>query len=431
MTDLRRRLPLHISSITDVAERQLCTGCGVCAYVQPDDIEMVDDVDAGRRPVVHRDAGGSVGTDRALAACPGVGLSHGPDPAGAIQDVRAEWGPVLEVWEGHAADADIRLAGSSGGAATALALHGLEERDMYGVLHIRAREDVPYLNETTMSTSRDALLAATGSRYAPASPCDRLDLVRDAPGPCVFIGKPCDVAATSRVRRTDPDLDARLGLTVAIFCAGTPTTKGTFEMLRAMGIDDPDRIRAVRYRGDGWPGMARADVETDDGVVSHELTYDESWGRILQKHRQWRCYVCADHTGEFADIAVGDPWYRHIVDGEPGRSLLVVRSERGRAFLASALAAGAITASRVDPDRIPASQPGLLKVRGSVWGRVAASRLAGVPAPIYRGLPTFPAWLRSLSWADKLRSTVGLFRRITRKGLRKRHPVVARRSTEH
>ena len=37
--------------------------------------------------------------------------------------------------------------------------------------------------------------------------------------------------------------------------------------------------------------------------------------------------MCADHTGEFADIAVGDPWYRPHLDDEPGRSLVLARSE--------------------------------------------------------------------------------------------------------
>lgn len=425
LTAHRQRLPLHVASITDVAERQLCTGCGVCAYVQPDDIEMVDDVDAGRRPIVRSSAQGPHGTDEALAACPGIGLSHDEPPPGVVESVRKAWGPVLEVWEGHATDPEIRFSGSSGGAATALALHGLRARGMHGVLHIRARDDLPYLNETTFSTSREALLAAIGSRYAPASPCDRLDLVRDAPNPSVFIGKPCDVAATAKARARDPRLDEKLGLTIAIFCAGTPTTRGTFEMLRAMGIEDPDRITNVRYRGNGWPGKARAEIETDDGSVVRELSYEESWGHVLQRHRQWRCYVCADHTGEFADIAVGDPWYREIEEGEHGESLLLARTERGRDFLRSAVSEGVIDARPVAADRIPASQPGLLKVRGSVWGRVAASRLAGVPAPRYRMMPTFPVWLKSLSFADKLRSTLGLLRRIPRKGLRKRHAVVA------
>ena len=47
-------------------------------------------------------------------------------------------------------------------------------------------------------------------------------MIQNAPAPCVFIGKPCDVAAVENVRRLRPALDEKVGLTIAIFCAGTP-----------------------------------------------------------------------------------------------------------------------------------------------------------------------------------------------------------------
>ena len=418
-------MPRKIRSIRDVAENQLCLGCGACASVQPDEIQMVDDVRAGRRPLVlHDEAGREADTSRGLAICPGVGYRHDVDPDGSISALRNTWGPVLELWEGYATHEEARFGGSSGGAATAIALHCLEEEGVAGVLHTAARRDVPYLNETVLSSRAEELLAATGSKYAPASPCDGLDKIVAADGPCVFIGKPCDVAAVSAVRRNDPALDRNLAVTVAIFCAGTPTTNGTFEMLRAMGIENPDDIVSIRYRGNGWPGEAEAVVRTPEGTDRRTLTYDESWGEVLQKHRQWRCYVCADHTGELADIAVGDPWYRDIIPGEPGRSLIVVRTERGRQILHAALRSGAIDARVVAADRLPASQPGLLKVRGAVFGRILASRLLGIPAPRFPSFPMFHVWLHDLSFRDKLRSTLGLLRRAPRKGLFRRHPVV-------
>ena len=412
-----------IRSIQDVAERQLCTGCGVCAFAQPELIQIVDAPD-GRRPLVQPSAdGGPTDTTKALSVCPGAGLSHQADPPGAIEELRPEWGPVLAVWEGHAADPEIRFAGSSGGAATALALHALERRDAHGVLHIRAREDQPLLNQTVLSRDREALLSATGSRYAPASPCDRLDLMTNAPGSSVFIGKPCDVAAVANMRARDPELDRSVQLTIAIFCAGTPSLRGTYEMLDKMDIGDPEAVRSVRYRGNGWPGAAEVVVETSTGPEPHRLTYDESWGQVLQKHRQWRCYVCADHTGEFADVAVGDPWYRDIQPGEAGHSLVLARTELGRQAVEEAIAAGYLIAKPVESRSVPASQPGLAKVRGAVWGRIFMSRILRIPVPRYRGLPTFPSWLR-LPLSEKLRSTFGLIRRSRRKQLHHRHPVV-------
>lgn len=419
---------LAIRSIEDVADRHLCSGCGVCAYLQPDLISMVDDPDRGLRPHVRRLPDGSPGdTSSSLAACPGIGLLH---PEGGrdrqhLAELWGGWGPVMELWEGYATDPEVRRAASSGGAATALALHCIDEESMHGVLHIRARGDVPFMNETVLSRTRVEMMDATGSRYAPASPCDRLDLVENAPGPCVFIGKPCDVAALAMARELRPELDRRIGVTIAIFCAGTPSTRGTMEMLRSMGVDDPGALRHLRYRGNGWPGDAEAIVETPQGEQSWKLTYEESWGEILQKHRQWRCYVCADHTGEFADVAVGDPWYRAIPEDEPGRSLVVVRTERGRRLVEAAMAQGALQLERVDPSILPASQPNLLKARGSVWGRTTAMRMLGVPSPRYRNFRLLPIWWQQLSGLEKARSILGTFKRVYTRRLYRRAPRVS------
>src|SRR5690606_20406213 len=130
----------------DVAFRQLCTGCGACAALHPEAIEMVDTLDLCRRPLVQADIAHNGELTDALRVCPGVHLAHDqttihPD---VVASLRAGWGPVLQLWEGYAADTAIRHAGSSGGAATALALYGLEAGGMHGVLHTGARKDVPY-----------------------------------------------------------------------------------------------------------------------------------------------------------------------------------------------------------------------------------------------------------------------------------------------
>ena len=409
-------------SIQETVERQLCLGCGACAYAQPQVLEMRDVLDHGLRPFVKDGVSAAHDTSAGLAVCPGVELIA-PARQSTLGDasLRHRWGTVLDLFEGYAADADVRHAGSSGGAATALAAYALQSRGFAGVLHTKAREDRPYLNETTFSTTSSALLAATGSRYAPASPCDRLDLIENAGAPCVFIGKPCDVAATSKARQLSAALDANLGLTIAIFCAGTPSTNATFEMLEVMGVEELSTVQEIRYRGNGWPGEARASwVGPLGGTVESSLSYEASWGEILQRHRPWRCHVCPDHTGEFADIAVGDPWYREIPEGESGRSLLLARTERGERFLHEAIAAGHIIASQVDPWVLEASQPNLLRARAATWGRIHASGVMNAAVPRYRGFQLFRLWLRELGPLEKIRSIVGSARRVIRRRLHRR-----------
>ena len=398
-----------MDSIQDVAERHLCAGCGVCAFLEPAAIHMVDDLDRGRRPVVEKRHESGLG----LQACPGLRLDQPPAPTGADLSLRPGWGNVLAVWEGHSSDPEIRLAGSSGGAATALALWSIEDAKMDGVVHIRAQPSQPVLNETTFSSDRDALLAATGSRYSPASPGDGLQSLVDAPKGGIFIGKPCDVAGASAAAKLVPNLEESLKLTVAIFCAGAPSTNATLDYIAQLGGPVPKELQALRYRGHGWPGMFRAAGHDGASVVR---TYAESWG-VIQAKRPWRCRICPDHTGELADISVGDPWYREPGEGEAGSSLIVARTERGRQAVEAAMAAGFLDCKPVPHDLLPASQPGLLTVRASVFGRLLAMSLQGIPTPSFRGFSLFRLWLTKLSLRRKLGSIFGTVPRLRRWGI--------------
>lgn len=413
----------RLTSIQEVVDSKLCSGCGACAYMQPNEIRMVDVLDEGLRPVTMEGPDGlKVDTGEALKGCPGIELEH-PDfncDESIEKDLVDAWGPIRSMWEGGASDEEMRFAGSSGGAASALAVYALERLDFRLVLHVGADPDSPYTNRTVVSRTRDEILIRSGSRYAPASPCELLNMIEEADGPCLFIGKPCDVAAAQKARKYRPKLDRNLALTVAFFCAGTPSTNGTIELLESLGVSDLDDLSEVRYRGRGWPGKFVA--KSRDGETSFSCTYDQSWGGVLSKHVQWRCKLCLDHTGEFGDIAVGDPWYRPIREGELGSSLIVARTEVGQRYVDMAIEDGALAASRVDPDLLPKSQPNLLRTRGEVWGRMLGAHLCGALTPTYRKLPSFRFWLSRVPLTRKLRSILGSMRRCLRQGIAFKSP---------
>lgn len=401
-------------TIARIVKSNLCCGCGACSGFAPQVLEMEDVPEAGRRPRM-RD-GVTVGKElqEAVAVCPGISLQHDYDrsEAGLIRELESAWGPVLGLWEGHCSDPEIRFAGSSGGGVTAIALYMLSRGDIHGVVHTAARSDKPYLNETVLSRSREELLSRTGSRYAPASPADSIPMIKAAPRPCVFIGKPCDVAAMQKARRLDAQLDRNLALTIGFFCAGAPSTNGTLALLKRMGIGDPDRLVSLRYRGNGWPGRATAVLRNDDGTEeSRQMTYEQSWGEVLTRHVQWRCRICPDHTGEFADISVGDPWYRKPLPGEQGDSLLLGRTRLGLNIINSAIANGFLRAEPREPSILPASQPNLYNVRAQVWGRVVGSRLVGAMAPQFRRMQLFQLWSQ-LSLRQKFQSLYGTSKRL-------------------
>ena len=327
---------------------------------------------------------------------------------GIISELAIGWGPILEIWEGYASDPDLRYQGSSGGIATALSLYCIEKDGMRGVVHTGHDGEALHRNITLFSRTRSELLATTGSRYSPASPCDSLGSIEEAGGPCAFVGKPCDVEGLRKAESIRPRLNENVGVAIGIFCAGTPSTKATLDLLAKHDVDLRD-VAEIRYRGRGWPGWFSVKLKGDSGWKAL-ASYAEAWS-FLQKYRPFRCYLCPDSTSEFADISCGDPWYRPTDEGDPGRSVVLVRTEKGRRIVADAMQAGYVDLKAVKPDILQLSQMELLRKRGAIWGRLLTMKIFGVPVPRVRGFSLFKNWLR-LSTPGKLRSVVGTARRI-------------------
>jgi coenzyme F420 hydrogenase subunit beta len=337
------------------------------------------------------------------------------DQPGLIPDVLAAYGPALELWEGYAVDPEIRLMGSSGGVLTALGQYCIERAGMHGVLHIAGDPSDPVRNRTRLSRTRADLMAATGSRYAPASACDQLRLIESAPAPCAFVGQPGEATALRKVERLRPELQAKVGVILSFFCAGSPSTQGTQEFLHAHGFSVDD-VAEIRYRGRGWPGWFSV-LRRNSAEPTPVRSYAESWG-FLQAFRPLSVNLTPDGSGEDADISCGDPWYRPVLDGEAGRSMVVVRTQRGRDLLRAAWEAGYVHLEPMSARDALASQVNLIRKRGAVAGRVFAMRLMGVPAPTLGGFSLLRNWLE-LSVGEKIRSTIGTAVRVLQRGLRR------------
>ena len=264
-------LPLSdIHNVKDVVDWRMCLGCGACAYICPEDrVQLRDYLEEGIRPVVE--AGDCSECSACVDVCPAVRSDFRvSDEPGS-----EAWGPILEMWEGHANDAEIRFKGSSGGVLTAVGAYCVEVLGMAGVLHIGQDAEDPVRNRTRFSRSREEMLAASGSRYSPASVCNGLGLVEQAKAPCVVMGKPAEISAVSNARRFRPKLDERIGLTLSFFCAESPATGGTMALLEKMRVS-PTSLSDLRYRGLGWPGHFAPTLRGNSAPCA-QMTYEESW----------------------------------------------------------------------------------------------------------------------------------------------------------
>ena len=404
-----------IKTLKDVVDWGLCIGCGACFYAcNKGAVSLMNIESIGIRP--RFDINKCSNCTECLSICPGHmvngNMNNGGQSITSESDI--EFGPVIEIWEGYAVDPEIRYSASSGGILSALAIYCLEKENMEFVLHTGMDRKSPWLNKTCQSWNRDDILSQTGSRYAPASPCEGIGYIENSNGQCVFIGKPCDAAAVSMLRRQRSELDRNLGLVITFFCAGTPSTQGTLDLIKSLNIS-LDEIDRVRYRGEGWPGNFK--VLFNNRMNERSLSYEDSWGR-LTKYVSLRCRLCPHGLGRIADISCGDAWHINPKD-DRGHSIVLVRTPRGKEILNRAIDAKYVELRRITPNEVIVAQVNLLQRRKHLFGRLLALRLMLVPIPRFKGFSLFRSWIK-LSFLTKIRTIIGTLRRIISRGLWRR-----------
>jgi coenzyme F420 hydrogenase subunit beta len=207
---------------------------------------------------------------------------------------------------------------------------------------------------------------------------------------------------------------------IAFMCAGVPSYKGTDAVLKAMGVADPTALLSFRFRGDGWPGYATAVLA--DGT-RYQMDYNTSWGTILNRFLQFRCKVCPDGIGEFADITFADGWHCDeqgypLFEETNGRSLVVTRTAKGAALFAASEAGGYVESEPVPLASLWPMQPFQAKRKGLVLSRLAALANVGHRPPRYRGLSLVQN-ARMLGVKANAKSYLGALRRL----LKRRNPA--------
>ncbi len=371
-----------------VVRSKLCMGCGACmAVCLHDAIRLIDYDEFGLRPAIDESKCAKCGM--CVKVCPGIYLKTPDFDKISSDQFSQEWGNVLEIWEGYAADNEIRFNGASGGIVTALSLYTIEKNKSDAVLHICADPKNPLSNTVVLSRSRNELMRGTGSRYSPAAVCSYISKITKDDGKFTFVGKPCDTAGLFKISKIKQYIKSQIRLSISIFCAGSPTTKGTYALLNKMGVSPCD-VEQIRYRGFGWPGLTT--VNTTDGR-SKQINYEQAWGGILSDYGQFRCSICSDSTGEFSDIACGDGWHRKDKDNL-GWSLIVIKSENGRSILKEAIESGYIRANQLERNLLNLAQASILRRKRLLFGRLQLMRLFGMPVPDFSGFYLRENWRR-------------------------------------
>jgi coenzyme F420 hydrogenase subunit beta len=398
--------------ISKILKNNICAGCGLCQSIYGKDKVSVEiNTEGFYRPIINQNL--SKEENKLFAKfCPGL-VEKKNKTLSPVND--AIWGEMFSCFVGYSADNEIRSEASSGGGISALLNYLLINKKVAAIIHIGASKNTPYLNEVKVSTSREEILENANSRYAPSAPLQNILEILKQYDSFAFVGKPCDVAALRQYSTHNSEIKDKIKYYISFFCAGVPSLKATTDIISAMDLNIDD-IKSVSYRKDGWPGFFKI-IDKADRI--YKLSYSLTWMKLLGPRVQFRCKVCADGIGHFADIVCADAWEDFDNSGfptfknAPGKSLIISRTEIGEEVVKNALKQNVlISSSNIKNFRdIDKMQPGQFFKKVYFLPRYLGLKLRNKIAPVFNSEFYFRATFKAKPVLF-IKNFIGILKRI-------------------
>lgn len=333
------------SSVAEVVGKKICCGCGACSVVCP--TSCIEFVYGKRYNYPKIDTERCVQCGKCLGVCPSAFILKGTDPVYPCLTEQKE----LNSYLAHSPDDGVRLDASSGGFITGLILHLMKKGQADGAIVARCQGKYPWIAKSFIATTREELLSARASKYAPVSSCVALKDVLEKPGRYVFVGTPCMVEGLRKIQDLIPEMKEKILLAIGLVCAGMASRQSTIAFLQRYGVNLDQAYRIV-YRGGGWPGYFRVFDEKGKIILKKPLL-GGSLDLVVPGDHYLRCYNCLDPWARFADIVVSDPWCDEMVDNETkGWSGVMVWTDSGQRAVDSSIADGDIIVNNISAEQM-------------------------------------------------------------------------------
>ncbi|HEX3810934.1 MAG TPA: Coenzyme F420 hydrogenase/dehydrogenase, beta subunit C-terminal domain [Rhizomicrobium sp.] len=320
-----------------------CIGCGACAAMEHEKIELPRSSSGMFTPLLHAS---DRELDDAERVCPFASSGKDEDVLGQELFANApHWSPYLghyrEILAGYVAEGDYRNAGSSGGMGTWLLTEALREGFVDHVICVRSLEGEgdSSLFGYVISEDVEDTKAGSKSRYYPIEMSQIIAKVRDTPGRYAFVGIPCFLKALRNICAIDPVVRERVIFFVGLFCGHLKTGDFAASLAWQLGIP-PKELAGVDFRqklsdrsADSY-GFSAIDTSGREVAAPMAQLFGREWGLGLFKPHA--CEFCDDVVGEVADVSVGDAWLPRFVGDPKGTNILIVRSEIAARLIANA-----------------------------------------------------------------------------------------------
>ncbi|MDD5556859.1 MAG: Coenzyme F420 hydrogenase/dehydrogenase, beta subunit C-terminal domain [bacterium] len=390
-----------LARLREIVETGLCHRCGSCAGICP----------AG---VIRPGEDSYPSWDGSESACTGCGLCVRVCPGLAFpfpEQTRLLFGDGAPVGEAHgvfrraflgyATDPAVREGGTSGGIGTQMPLSMIGAGKARGAFIVDSDDELKWRPRAVIARTREEIARGGLSKYPACSINHLFAGIGDGDGPFVFTGLPCHVHGLRKMIELKPALGEKVALTVGLLCHSCLSHQALRDIFETYGIDGR-AVERIEYRGGKLPGYIRGLLPSGEwaylpyprlGPDRYRPNAKECLTLFFKFHSPPRCRLCIDATAEFADISIGDPWFKGWEAERRlprGYSLVIARTERGLGALEEAERRGEIALEPFPEEQVRMSHaPMVFPKRRRAFHNIARRRRAGLPVPSYGFEPSF------------------------------------------
>lgn len=348
--------PRTLTSLARIIDGGLCHRCGSCVGICPTSVLGTDEEEY---PIVNN-LNSCTDCDWCVKVCPGAEFEaekYAKEKFGLVPKLEDMHGHFEAAYLSHASSEEIRQASTSGGFVTALLAHLLKSKQIDGAIVIGSDEKDLWKGKPFIARTEEEIFSATKSKYV-ISPTNKVFAeVTSTPGRYAFVGLPCQVHGLLKAQELNKTLKERIVLSISLFCHAAvehEALKIVWEKTEA-STDKP--IKKFISRIGKHPGTPH--VELDDKTLKPVYFPKKSGFRpnsmeilniMYRLYTPKRCLTCYDSTGEFADIAVGDPWFpspSKEINFKNGYSFVLARTKIGIEALKAAQKDGYLSNTEV------------------------------------------------------------------------------------